>query len=61
MGIYESGFVGSVRDWILEYIVVFTVACVAVALASLILIVRRIRRKTLPPSEEPETHGSENR
>jgi hypothetical protein len=61
IGIYESGFIGSVRDWILEYIVAFTAACIVVALVSLILIVRRVRRRSLPPDEEPEAASSENR
>ncbi|HIH00848.1 TPA: hypothetical protein HA259_01980 [Thermoplasmata archaeon] len=47
MGIFESGFVGGVSDWIREYIVPFVVLCCAIALISLTLVYRRRRARSL--------------
>lgn len=53
LGIYESGFIGSVRDWIQEHIIAFVVVCGFVALVSLIFIARRMRRKARRPDDIP--------
>lgn len=59
MGIYESGFIGSVRDWIREYIVPFTVLCGVVVILSLTLFISRRRNKALrtkgKPDDEPRS------
>jgi hypothetical protein len=61
MGIYESGFIGSVRDWIREYIIAFVIVCGVIVAASLTLAARRLRRKTPRLDDNPgedESKGS---
>jgi len=59
MGIYESGFIGSVSDWIQEYIIVFVVVCGTIVVVSLTLAVRRMRRKTVRLDDNPGEDESE--
>ncbi len=60
MGINESGFIGSVRDWIQEYIVAFVIVCGVVVVISLILVARRIRSKAPPLDDNQEGGESED-
>lgn len=54
MGIYESGFIGSVRDWITEYFVPFIVMCAVIIIASLSLFIWRRKAKALRLAEESQ-------
>lgn len=61
MGIYESGFIGSVSDWIQKYIVAFVIVCGVIVVVSLTLAARRLRRKTPRLDDNPgedESKGS---
>ena len=56
-GIYESGFIGSVTDWIQEYIIVFVIACGVIVVVSLTLVARRMRRKTVRLDDDNPGEG----
>jgi hypothetical protein len=58
MGIYESGFVGGVSDWIREYIVPFAIMCGVVVLIALTLLIRRRKAKPLKTEVEAESDKS---
>ena len=53
MGIFESGFVGGVSDWIREYLVSFVVLCCVIALILLTVLIRRRRAGSLRTETEP--------
>ena len=53
MGIYESGFIGSVSDWIREYIIAFVIVCGVIVVVSLTLAARRLRRKAPRLDDNP--------
>lgn len=59
MGIYESGFIGSVSDWIREYIIAFVIVCGVIVVVSLTLAARRLRRKAPRLDDKPGEDESE--
>lgn len=54
VGIYESGFVGSVSDWIKEYLSVFVILCMVIIAVPLGFLVRRMRRRALARGDEEQ-------
>ena len=59
MGIDESGFIGSVTDWIKEYIIAFVIVCGVIVVVSLALVARRMRRKRRRLDDSPGEDQSE--
>lgn len=53
VGIYESGFVGSISDWIKEYMVPFTAICAVIAVASITFLYRRRKARAVRPIDPP--------